>query len=67
LDLSGDLFSNKEGTYECILNAVLDVPAIYEFLVTSNSSRDLNHGCIEKSTLATNTTLKKLDLCLWED
>mmetsp|Transcript_46902 Transcript_46902/g.50624 ORF Transcript_46902/g.50624 Transcript_46902/m.50624 type:complete len:183 (+) Transcript_46902:347-895(+) len=63
LDLNGDLFSNK-GTFECIFNAILDGGMVEEFEAQGDTLFDLKCGCIEKSNLATNTTLKRLTL--WE-
>jgi len=64
LTLSGDVFA-IEGTFECVFNAVIDGGIIDEFVVQAESIPDLKLGCIGRSNLATNTTLKKLELCLW--
>jgi hypothetical protein len=66
LTLSGDLFA-IEGTFECVLNAVIDGGTIDEFVVQTESIPDLKLGCIGRSNLANNTTLKRLNLELWED
>lgn len=63
LELSGDhLYSNK-GTFECVFNQILDRGMVEEFKSTTDESIfDLKHGCIGRSNLATNKTLKCLEL-----
>ena len=66
LTLSGDLFA-VEGTFECVFNAVIDGGTINEFVGQAESFSDLKLGCIGRSNLANNTTLKRFSLELWED
>ena len=62
LELSGDnLFLNK-GIFECVFNEVLDGGMVNQFRARDSSFFDLKHGCIGKSYLDTNRTLKLLDL-----
>ena len=61
LTLGGDIFFSERGTFECIFNTILDSGNLEEFTVwTVQSIVDLEHGCIGRSNLATNTTLKWL-------
>ena len=67
LGLTGDFYSNK-GTFECVFNAILDGGMVQHFRATGSSFFDLkHHGCIGKSNLSTNKTLKYLELRLWND
>jgi hypothetical protein len=66
LTLSGDLFA-VEGTFECVFNAVIDGGTINEFVGQAESFPDLKLGCIGRSNLANNTTLKRFSLELWKN
>jgi hypothetical protein len=65
ISLSGFLF-RKKGTFECVLNAALD-GAVEGLAVGVDYILDLKHGCIGRSNLASNTTLKELHLYFWGD
>ena len=61
LVLSGDMILFERGTFACIFNSIVDNGTLEDFRVcTIRSIVDLEHGCIGRSNLATNTTLKRL-------
>ena len=61
LVLSGDSGFTERGTFACIFNSIVDNGTLEDFTVwTIRSIVDLEHGCIGRSNLATNTTLKQL-------
>ena len=62
MSLGGDSILSERGTFECIFNSIVDSGNLEDFTVwtITGSIVDLEHGCIGKSNLATNTTLKRL-------
>ena len=61
LVFSCDSIFTERGTFACIFNSIVDSGTLEDFTVwTVWPIVDLEHGCIGRSNLATNTTLKRL-------